>query len=689
MSTGRRLQLIFGLSAVCAGIALAQQPLGKPSFDPHHTPLPTLTQTPGLPAHAPAALGPAAQAPAHRAAAVPAAAPAGVTSAPCPDPSASLCGYLPVPLDRDHPLGATISIYFEVYPHTNAGPAQSAILANFGGPGLTTTGLRGFAQFLFAANMDVHDLLLVDARGSGQSQAIDCSALQHGTAPFVPAEEQCAAQLGSAASRYGSGDVAKDMDAVRAALGYDKVDYFGASYGGANVTAYATRFGSHLRSAVLDAPLGQPAIDEFVRLRYRTHSDPRMVRLDCSRSALCAPDHPYPTLTLTELIQQIREHPIDGDSHDASGNPVHVHMDENALLNFVVTYPIGVFTNTGEILAAADALEHGDNAPLLPLGAEGFFPLIGEFGDPTFDSAGSFYATGCSDAGEPWSWRDSYELREEDSQQAIAALPDDYFAPFSKSAPTGILFSTLGKQCLWWQEPTSPSPMVRPGATYPQAPALVLDGDLDNRYPLEETAAVAALFPHGTFIKVPAAGHITVDFSQCAQTLVSRFIETLQAGDTSCAQTPEVVWPAVGRFPLLVRDARPAAVDPAGTNGIGTAERKTVSVAVATAIDALQRSLFGSGNGVGLRGGTFASTFGSSITTTLTNAAFTSDVNVNGSIVWGADNSLVGDLVVSGTGTAGGTLHIDGFWLSPPPTGNFKVTGTLGGQPVAVLVPEA
>jgi len=40
----------------------------------------------------------------------------------------------------------------------------------------------------------------------------------------------------------------------------------------------------------------------------------------------------------------------------------------------------------------------------------------------------------------------------------------------------------------------------------------------------------------------------------------------------------------------------------------------------------------------------------------------------------------VADLVVSGSGTAGGTLHVVGFWENPGPVGNFKVSGTLGGK---------
>jgi hypothetical protein len=141
-----------------------------------------------------------------------------------------------------------------------------------------------------------------------------------------------------------------------------------------------------------------------------------------------------------------------------------------------------------------------------------------------------------------------------------------------------------------------------------------------------------------------------------------------------------------------VEDAHPAQPDTSGSNQIGVNERKTVSVAVATAIDALQRSQIGSGAGVGLRGGTFqAVLFGPTLldAVTITNCAFAKDVIVNGTISWGYDSSIVADLTVSGPGTAGGTLHVTGFFLSQGPVGNFSVTGALGGKQVAVLVPEA
>jgi hypothetical protein len=127
---------------------------------------------------------------------------ANVIPADCPEPN-SVCGYVQVPLDRKHPQGPKIGIYFEQYFHSNPGPAVSAIMANLGGPGISTTDFyRDYFQLFFGPNLDVHDLLLVDDRGRGRSATIDCPELQHGTADFATAEHDCAVQLGAAASRY-------------------------------------------------------------------------------------------------------------------------------------------------------------------------------------------------------------------------------------------------------------------------------------------------------------------------------------------------------------------------------------------------------------------------------------------------------------------------------------------------------
>src|SRR4029078_7338784 len=118
-----------------------------------------------------------------------------------------------------------------------------------------------------------------------------------------------------------------------------------------DVTAYATRYGNHLRSIVMDAPNGEPALNEFARLHYRTQSEPRMVRLACSYTPTCSLDHPNPAWEFTDLVERIRQQPVEGNAYNADGQLVHVRLGESALLNFIVTYPSGYFTNTGELVA--------------------------------------------------------------------------------------------------------------------------------------------------------------------------------------------------------------------------------------------------------------------------------------------------------------------------------------------------
>ena len=628
------------------------------------------------------------------------------TTCPPGTPQGAVCGTVAVPLDRKHPSNGTIPISFKLFAHTAPGPPQSAILVNHGGPGAGTTTEPFMSLFLslFSKNLDVHDLLLVDDRGRGLSGTIDCPPFQHGTEPFAQAEADCATQLGQAASRYGTGDIAQDTEAVRAALGYDKVDYFGVSAGGQDVAAYATRFGSHLRSIVLDGPYGPPDLDPFVWAHDQTHAESRMVRLACTYSPTCGADHPDPVADLDQLVSAIQAHPLEGDAYDGNGNLVHVRIDEAFLLWYIIhvpTFPVSNFIATGELVAAATALRQGDPGPLLRLGAEGFFPCCGPVhgdlrADPTVFSEGASYATGCVDATESWNWAAAVPGREAQYDHAVRKLPADYFAPFSKAAATGLLFSRFGRPCLWWQKPTPSAPVTPPQPTYPNVPTLVLEGDMDSEQPLEEATKVAALFPGSTLVPVAEAGHATDLWSPCAANLASRFIETLQLGDISCTKTPETVWPAVGRFPLLAQDAVPAAIDPNGHNQIGEAERKVVTVAVAAATDTLQRSIIGSGTDHCLRAGTFSTSHSpSQWTSSLTNCAFAQDVTVNGTVTWGAghvggaDNSFVADLVLSGPGTAGGTLHIVGTWLAPGPVGDFTVSGQLGGLNVGVLVPEA
>ena len=363
------LMFLFFAGLFSSNCVQAQIPNPQPSVNPH---IPHFPRKPTAPRAAP--LLRRAEVPN-----LPALVTKGVIPAMCsPDAQAfgaNLCGYVNVPLDRRHPSQGTIPIYFELYLHSGSGPAVSALLVNFGGPGVTTSGLRSNFFYVFGANLDVHDLLLIDDRGRGLSGTIDCQDLQHVKAQFLVATAECAAQLGNAASRYGTGDIADDTDAVRSALGYDKVDYYGGSYGGADVSAYATRYGKHLRSIVLDAPFGTPDTDQakFVAEQYRTHAEGPTLSRQCQRSLLCSSDHRFPDRELDALIWTVRRDPVEGDAYNANGKLMHVRIDEEALLNYLIDNPTGNFVNTGEVLAAAFTLAEGSTTSA-PSGGRRIFP---------------------------------------------------------------------------------------------------------------------------------------------------------------------------------------------------------------------------------------------------------------------------------------------------------------------------
>ena len=131
-----------------------------------------------------------------------------------------MCGHVDVPFDRRDPGAGKISIAFELYPHSGPGPAESAIMVNFGGPGVSTTALRGVAFFWFERVRDTHDLLLIDDRGRGGPAP--STAPPTSTPPVRCSTSSVSArqQLGASADRYATAEIAHDNDAVRAALGY-------------------------------------------------------------------------------------------------------------------------------------------------------------------------------------------------------------------------------------------------------------------------------------------------------------------------------------------------------------------------------------------------------------------------------------------------------------------------------------
>jgi len=91
-------------------------------------------------------------------------------------------------------------------------------VASEGGPGYPSGESRDGYRALFAPLLAHRDLLLMDNRGTGRSDAIDCEPLQSAKVMTLANVTACGRMLGEKSDLYGSGLAADDLDAILGAL---------------------------------------------------------------------------------------------------------------------------------------------------------------------------------------------------------------------------------------------------------------------------------------------------------------------------------------------------------------------------------------------------------------------------------------------------------------------------------------
>ena len=171
---------------------------------------------------------------------------------------AARCGKVTVPENREVRGGRTIDLNVVVVPAA-AQRRQDALFIIAGGPGMPATRMISWAARTFAAAE--RDIVLVDARGTGESNPLRCPApggdgdLQgYFSDLFDPARiAACREELSARAdlTRYTTGDVADDLDHVRRALGYSRMSVFGTSYGTRVAQELMRRHPRSLRAVVM------------------------------------------------------------------------------------------------------------------------------------------------------------------------------------------------------------------------------------------------------------------------------------------------------------------------------------------------------------------------------------------------------------------------------------------------------
>ena len=170
------------------------------------------------------------------------------------------CGTLLVPEDRSKPSGRQIGLRVAVVPAVAADAKPDPFFALAGGPGEASTSFFAWLPGLYTDVHATHDIVLVDQRGTGASNPLTLPAMPDTTglsaaeadARLSAWAKESLAGLDADPRMYTSSVAADDLDAVRAALGYDKIDLYGASYGGELAQYYLRQHEDHVRVAIMD-----------------------------------------------------------------------------------------------------------------------------------------------------------------------------------------------------------------------------------------------------------------------------------------------------------------------------------------------------------------------------------------------------------------------------------------------------
>jgi pimeloyl-ACP methyl ester carboxylesterase len=606
------------------------------------------------------------------------------------------CGRLDRPLDPTGAIPGRISIYFEFYPHTARSKSLGTLVAAEGGPGYPTTLSRDEYLALFKPLRSRRDILLMDNRGTGQSGAVNCPELQTADKWNVQMNGACGRSLGQSAPLYSTAYAADDLAAILEALGVSRIDLYGDSYGTFFEQVFAVRHPNTLRSIVLDGayPLNGPDYAWYPSyapaMRDKFNIACRLFE-PCARLPGSSVDHILP------LLEELRAHPFPARAADSDGNERDFTADA-AQLAIVMFGGAPSFATVRELDAAARAFASGDRVPILRLMAE----TIGDVEsrdpsrDPAIFSAGLATAVMCQDAPQIFDMRLAPPLRIADRDRAIAQrelkAPDTY-APFTIQEYRGMpLDYSFIDQCVEWPVPPSSHPashVVAADAHYPDVPALIISGELDDITTPADGAAVAAAFKHGTQIRIANSFHVNAlphARSDCAAQIVRRFIDTLGVGDTACAAEVAPLR-LVPRFAVHAAQLDAAAALP-GNHAV-VEQLRRVAAAVMTAGDVLAR-LGGnaSGRGVGLRGGTFrVESDTSAVHITLNQVRWTEDLVVSGNIDRPASRTgfVRARLRLDPAEARGGELRVE--WREGVADSSTAVRGTLGGATVLARTP--
>jgi pimeloyl-ACP methyl ester carboxylesterase len=427
------------------------------------------------------------------------------------------CAAVSVPLDYGDPTGKQIQLaMLRVHDDATSGPRRD-LLVNPGGPGASGVTLAlGLAKQLPDTVLSHFDIVGFDPRGVGSSTPVRCvsdtrkDALNAASPDVLTAagfaqamqlatslSKACIAKYGDSLQYFNTVDTARDMDQLRQALGQDRTDYLGFSYGTELGSVYAHLYPRNVGSMVLDGavdPLTSGIAQDTEQLQgferaFGQFSDWCSAHSPCKQ--LGDPASAVEKLTAAAGAAPI---PAEGDTRRATPE-------------LVITATFGALYDQKQWPTLATALitaRGGDAAGLL---------RIADSYNERFDG----HYTNVADANETISCNDS---RSEPSDRRIRSTAQAW----ARSYPVfGKWFATGLFGCRGWTLPRTVPP--KPTAPHTARTVLVLGNLHDPATPYQGAVDMARVMAHAELLSWDGEGHTSyLNGSGCIDHYVDAYL---------------------------------------------------------------------------------------------------------------------------------------------------------------------
>lgn len=474
--------------------------------------------------------------------------------APCAGdemPVDAYCGTLKVYENRDTRQGRQIDLNIVVLPALSSDPKPDPFFFLAGGPGQGAAQMAKPLRELFRQIITDRDMVLVDQRGTGKSNPLNCmdeqdDSLESFAEPDHVVFEKlktCMSGYDADLRLYTTTIAMDDLDAVRAHLGYDRINVYGGSYGTRAALVYLRQHGDRVRTVVLDGVAPTNMRLPLFAPRDVQRAFDRLLA-DCQGDPGCASRYPeLGTRARTLMTRLDTAPPLVRVIHPRTGERGEVRVTARivaGILTMALYQPLAASL----VPALIERAEQDDFQSMLALS------MMNNTGAPPNMSIGMQLSVICAE--------DAPGITRQDAaREAQGTLFGLHVMQVQREA------------CDFWPRGSVDQSFYEPVRS--DVPALILSGDIDPVTPPVWGEQVRQTLPNSLHLVLPGTGH-TAGGTSCGRRLIKAFVDAGTADnlDAGCVENlgrpPYFVTPA-GPDPKVEDSSRRA--PPARTKGAG------------------------------------------------------------------------------------------------------------------------